>query len=136
MIRLQACMLAFNNQQISCTGGVYTTGIAPLDRYSLSLLLSLVQVAANCSSGVVDARQRCCPSGLLDNSSMCCEESSSLDRAGRCCPGGTLDACGVCDGAGKAIDVEGTCCNANLDAAGACCLVRSYQPLLVQLKCW
>lgn len=92
------------------------------------LLLSLVQVPANCSSGIVDAKQRCCPSGLVDSSSTCCEQGTSLDRAGRCCARGTLDACGVCDGNGTAVDVEGTCCNATLDASGLCCMVCSWSP--------
>ncbi|KAL0020441.1 hypothetical protein WJX77_003488 [Trebouxia sp. C0004] len=79
------------------------------------------QVAANCSSGIVDAQQQCCPSGVLDNNVTCCELGSALDGAGWCCPEGTLDSCGVCNGAGKAVDVEGTCCKSAIDAAGVCC---------------
>ncbi|KAA6425234.1 MAG: hypothetical protein FRX49_04729 [Trebouxia sp. A1-2] len=78
-------------------------------------------VAASCSSGVVDAQQQCCPSGVLDNNITCCELGSALDGAGWCCPEGTLDSCGVCNGAGKAVDVEGTCCKSAIDAAGVCC---------------
>ena len=85
--------------------------------------MELAQVAANCSSDVVDAQQQCCPSGVLDNNVTCCELGSALDGAGWCCPEGTLDSCGVCNGAGTAVDVEGTCCKSSIDAAGICCQV-------------
>lgn len=99
--------------------------------------ITLAQVAANCSSGVVDAQQQCCPSGVLDINVTCCEVGSALDGAGWCCPVGTLDSCGVCNGAGKAVDVEGTCCNSTIDAAGVCCqVVRHSCPALYVQRLW
>ena len=82
-----------------------------------------MQIATNCTGGVVDSQQQCCISGLLDRQGTCCGKGSSLDGAGWCCPGGVLDACGVCNGAGQTVDVEGVCCNSTLDAAGVCCQV-------------
>ena len=94
-------------------------------------------MAANCSSGVVDAQQQCCPSGVLDKNVTCCELGSALDGAGWCCPEGTLDSCGVCNGAGTAVDVEGTCCKSTIDAAGVCCqVVCHHSPVIHVQRLW
>ena len=62
------------------------------------------EVAARCK-GVMDRRDRCCSSGVLNITGECCPSGSVLDGAGACCTSGQVDACGKCDGAAWSTDI-------------------------------
>lgn len=63
------------------------------------------EVAPRCK-GVMDRRDKCCTSGVLNITGDCCPAGSVLDSAGSCCAGGQVDVCGVCGGTSWTVDVR------------------------------
>jgi hypothetical protein len=62
------------------------------------------EVVPRCK-GVMDRRDKCCTSGVLNITGDCCPAGSVLDSAGSCCAGGQVDVCGVCGGTSWTVDV-------------------------------
>jgi hypothetical protein len=63
------------------------------------------EVPPKCA-GVMDRRDVCCASGVLDVSGDCCSPGSVLGASGACCGAGQVDVCGVCGGSSWTVDVR------------------------------
>jgi hypothetical protein len=63
------------------------------------------EVPPKCA-GVMDRRDVCCASSVLDVSGGCCSPGSVLDASGACCGSGQVDVCGVCGGSSWTVDVR------------------------------